>query len=36
MEIGVEYRMAQNRIRGTVYRIDLDDEIAFDSTFGQH
>jgi iron complex outermembrane receptor protein len=32
MEIGVEYRMAQNRIRGTVYRIDLDDEIAFDSS----
>ena len=24
--------MAQNRIRGTFYRIDLDNEIAFDST----
>ena len=32
MEIGLEYRMAQNRIRGTLYRIDLDDEIAFDSS----
>ena len=32
MEIGAEYRMAQNRIRATVYRIDLDDEIAFDSS----
>jgi len=32
IEIGMEYRMAQNRIRGTLYRIDLDNEIAFDST----
>jgi len=32
MEIGLEYRMAQNRVRGTVYRINLDNEIAFDST----
>jgi iron complex outermembrane receptor protein len=32
MEIGAEYRTAQNRIRATVYRIDLDDEIAFDSS----
>jgi iron complex outermembrane receptor protein len=32
MEIGVEYRTAQNRIRATAYRIDLDDEIAFDSS----
>ena len=32
IEIGLEYRMAQNRIRGTFYRIDLDNEIAFDST----
>jgi iron complex outermembrane receptor protein len=31
MEIGLEYRMEQNRIRGTLYRIDLEDEIAFDS-----
>ena len=31
-EIGMEYRMAQNRIRGTLYRIDLENEIAFDST----
>ena len=30
MEVGLEYRMEQNRIRGTLYRIDLDDEIAFD------
>ncbi|MCG6888449.1 MAG: TonB-dependent receptor [Gammaproteobacteria bacterium] len=32
VEIGLEYRMAQNRIRGTFYRIDLENEIAFDST----
>ncbi len=32
MELGVEYRTSQYRLRGTVYRIDLDDEIAFDST----
>ena len=32
MEVGLEYRMAQNRIRGTLYRIDLENEIAFDST----
>jgi len=31
MEIGLEYRMAQNRIRGTLYRINLDDEIGFAS-----
>ena len=31
IEVGLEYRMAQNRIRGTLYRIDLEDEIAFDS-----
>jgi iron complex outermembrane receptor protein len=30
MEVGLEYRMAQNRIRGTLYRIDLENEIAFD------
>ncbi|MCP4470386.1 MAG: TonB-dependent receptor [Gammaproteobacteria bacterium] len=32
IEVGLEYRMAQNRIRGTLYRIDLENEIAFDST----
>jgi iron complex outermembrane receptor protein len=32
IEVGMEYRMAQNRIRGTLYRIDLENEIAFDST----
>ena len=32
MEVRLEYRMGQNRIRGTVYRIDLEDEIAFDSS----
>jgi iron complex outermembrane receptor protein len=30
-ELGLEYRMARNRLRGTLYRIDLNDEIAFDS-----
>lgn len=30
-ELGLEYRVAQNRLRGTLYRIDLEDEIAFDS-----
>lgn len=32
MEVGLEYRVAQNRVRGTLYRIDLDNEIAFDSS----
>ena len=32
MELGMEYRVARYRLRGTLYRIELDDEIAFDST----
>ena len=32
MELGMEYRVSQYRLRCTLYRIDLDDEIAFDST----
>jgi len=31
MELGMEYRVSQYRLRGTLYRIDLEDEIAFDS-----
>ena len=31
-ELGLEYREARNRIRGTLYRIDLENEIAFDSS----
>ncbi|MCP4766429.1 MAG: TonB-dependent receptor [Gammaproteobacteria bacterium] len=31
MEVGMEYRASQYRFRGTLYRIDLEDEIAFDS-----
>ena len=30
-EFGLEYRMARNRLRGTLYRIDLEDEIVFDN-----
>ena len=32
VEIGMEYRSGQNRIRGTLYQINLENEIAFDST----
>jgi iron complex outermembrane receptor protein len=32
LELGLEYRSAQNRVRGTLYRIDLDNEIGFDSS----
>ena len=32
MEVGMEYRVDRYRFRGTLYRIELDDEIAFDST----
>jgi len=31
-ELGLEYRAAQNRVRGTLYRIDLENEIGFDSS----
>jgi iron complex outermembrane receptor protein len=31
MELGMEYRLSEYRLRGTLYRIDLEDEIAFDS-----
>jgi iron complex outermembrane receptor protein len=31
MELGLEYRISEYRLRGTLYRIDLEDEIAFDS-----
>ena len=31
MELGMEYRVSQYRLRGTLYRINLEDEIAFDS-----
>lgn len=31
LEVGLEYRMGPNRMRGSLYQIDLDDEIAFDS-----
>jgi iron complex outermembrane receptor protein len=31
IELGLEYRESQYRLRGTLYRIDLEDEIAFDS-----
>ncbi len=32
MEVGMEYRVARYHLRGTLYRIELDDEIAFDSS----
>ncbi|MCP4333196.1 MAG: TonB-dependent receptor [Gammaproteobacteria bacterium] len=32
IEFGMEYRVSQYRLRGTLYRIDLENEIAFDST----
>ena len=30
LELGMEYRVSQYRLRGTIYRIDLEEEIAFD------
>ena len=32
LEFGLEYRTAQSRYRGTLYQIDLDNEIGFDSS----
>ena len=32
MEVGMEYHVSHYRLRGTLYRIDLEDEIVFNST----
>lgn len=32
VELGLEYRAYQNRLRATLYRIDLNNEIGFDSS----